>query len=268
MKKFLRKAIALVLLGTMVLPSVVSADSGSRLFGSNRYATNYAVVDDVMESAEIVVLASGQKFPDALSAYNFSKVMDAPIILMDKTSDYTYDLLDKLGTKDILMVGGPNTLSPEFEAELSKHYQVTRVFGEDRYETSEFSYELTKEFFNEDPVPIITTGEYFQEPLIATTFASYLNEPLLLRRGVPRYSLQYGDGVLMASNISDYNDEVLDMTEGEDYVLAQVESFPDTLSAVNYILWEGFKIKLVPSVKATDDYTRIVGGPNTLKMED
>lgn len=268
MKGIFRRTLALALLVSMVLPTLVSADSGPRFYGANRYETNVAVVEEIYSKSDMVVLASGKKFPDALSAFNFGNAGVCPIVLMDDVTDATYPMLKRLEVKRIIMVGGPNTLSPDFERKLKQNFEVNRVYGANRYETSQKAYDMTKEFYNAPPTPVVTTGEYFQEPLIATAYASYINQPLLLKEGMARYTMTSPkDGTVKGSSIGDFNNKVLKLTEGNNLVLAQVDSFPDTLSAVNFSYFVGYKIKLVSSVKASDSYKLLVGGPNTLKLE-
>lgn len=265
MKKLLKNLISLALIGTMLLPSMASADEDFRLYGNNRYDTNVAVIEDVFESAELVVVTSGLKFPDALSAYNVSKAYDAPIILMDSPSNSTYKLLKDLGTKYIIIIGGPNTVPVSLENKLKENYQVERIFGDNRYETNLLAYVEAYDYFGYAD-PVIVTGEHFQEPLIASSLASAYNVLMLLAPDMPRYCMALGvEPLIIEDSIRAYNDEVLTLTDGDSTVLAQVNSFPDSLSAVNCVLLEGVMINLVPSIGPDDFYTAIIGGPNTLK---
>lgn len=259
----------MTLASCLVLTKLAYADPEPRVFGQNRYDTNIEVVRDIFgNSKDTVVVTSGQKFPDALSAYNFAKVMTAPIILMDSPSDSTFAFLDELGVEYVYIVGGPNTVSEELENQLKKKYLVSRTFGKDRYETSLAVYHLTCELFY-STFPVRVTGEHFQEPLIATTYASNFNLPILLDKAVPRYALDVGDDHIIAQDdLTGFNDSVMNFTEGDDYVLAQIKSFPDSLSAVNYSLKDGYKIFLVDSIAIHYPYSVIVGGPNTLKFDN
>ena len=82
--------------------------NGKRISGSNRYETSFLINKECNE--ESITLASGENFPDALSAISLSYNKKAPIFLVGKTIDNEeLKFLDK--KKHIYVVGGPNSIS-------------------------------------------------------------------------------------------------------------------------------------------------------------
>lgn len=268
MKKIIKRVLPLAFAGSMVLTSMASANQGARLSGENRYGTNATVVESLAARSSLVVLTSGKNFPDALSAYNLSKKHKAPIVLMDGSHDSTFSTIKKLAAKEVLIVGGPATISQGLENSLKGSFKVRRIYGANRYETNAKVYEETKDYFGQTNPVVETTGEHFQEPLIASAYASANNQALVLSKNMGRYAMKTGKkGTISGNNISDFNKKVMDKTAGSAVVMAQVNSFPDSLSSVNYSSLARYKINLVSSIKPGDAYSLIVGGPNTLRIE-
>nr|WP_312986083.1 cell wall-binding repeat-containing protein [Clostridioides sp.] len=79
--------------------------------------------------------------------------------------------------KDIVIIGGTNSINNDFENGLSKH-NVSRIAGNDRYQTS---VEVSKKFKNAD-VAIIANGENYTDVMSSTPLADNLKAPLLLTK--------------------------------------------------------------------------------------
>ena len=65
--------------------SSVANDFGKRIAGTNRYETSEKIAEEFGKS-DVVVLASGTNFADALAAAPLAKKMNAPIVLVKKDS--------------------------------------------------------------------------------------------------------------------------------------------------------------------------------------
>lgn len=87
--------------------------------GKDRYDTAVSVADsykDLLEKDfDTVVLANGQTFPDALSASSLSSKYNSPILLTPSkyTNDSTLNFIKRHGVKNIIAVGGENSISTE-----------------------------------------------------------------------------------------------------------------------------------------------------------
>jgi len=79
-----------LLISSVVIPSnevFASTATTHRLQGEDRYKTAIAISTAGWTTSENVVLATGQNFPDALSATPLAKQLNAPILLVGKTFD-------------------------------------------------------------------------------------------------------------------------------------------------------------------------------------
>ena len=123
----------------------VTTDGVIRLAGSNRYATGFAIADQLKDNMGIrqfraVVVAYGLNFPDALTGSYLAAVKDAPILLTDPSVDS--QVLEYLRTNlvtggKIYILGGEAAVSRTFEvAAQSMGFDVKRLKGAGRYETN------------------------------------------------------------------------------------------------------------------------------------
>lgn len=65
-----------------VLSAIRTISSAVRVEGNDRYATSVAIARDAFGSASAVFLASGTRFPDALSGAALAALREAPVILV------------------------------------------------------------------------------------------------------------------------------------------------------------------------------------------
>ena len=84
------------------------------------------------------IIASGENFPDALSAAGLAGAYFCPLLLVRKDSvpQATADALASLGVKEIIIVGGTAAVSDAVMDELGEAYDTGRIWGDDRYETA------------------------------------------------------------------------------------------------------------------------------------
>jgi putative cell wall-binding protein len=119
------------------------------------------------DGSSTVYVASGEVFPDALSAASAATVAGAPILLTrsDALPAAVRDEIVRLGATDIVIVGGSNTIRPGVEAELKKLGTVTRIGGADRFEASRNIAEHA--FPDGAEVAVLATGLTFPDALSA-----------------------------------------------------------------------------------------------------
>ncbi|MBD8048315.1 cell wall-binding repeat-containing protein [Clostridium faecium] len=123
------------------------------LAGNNRYETAVKV-SEKWEKADNVVLVNALAMADALAATPLAKLKDAPILLTDATelTKATKERIEKLGAKNVFVVGGEGVVSKAVVAELEKAgLKVERISGVDRFETSA---KVAKEL-NADKVAVV-----------------------------------------------------------------------------------------------------------------
>lgn len=157
-----------------------------RLSGDDRYETATELAKESFDSAETCVIASGLDFPDALSASGLAGSYDAPLLLTDPSSvpSIVSETLSDLGVQDVIVIGGTGAVSGAVYTALESSYDVTRVAGVNRYDTSakvarmiaahEGSAFAEKAFF--------ARGDSFPDALAVSPFSYGSQEPILLTR--------------------------------------------------------------------------------------
>ena len=127
------------LLGPVATPASAVPDvQTQRLGGADRFATAAEVARESHPAADTALIANGLNFPDALAGSTLAGVVNAPILLVTPNTipAVTSSALSDIGVNDVVILGGPNAVSPQVEAQLRQNYGVTRVEGRDRYETA------------------------------------------------------------------------------------------------------------------------------------
>lgn len=160
-----------------------------RLAGDNRFQTAVALSADAFAagSCDTVVLATGENFPDALSAAGLAGVYDSPILLTKKTSVPAEVLgeLARLGATKVVIVGGPPAVGPEVVTALrNAHYSVSRIDGLNRYSTSaavarEIARLKGSSFAR---AAFVARGDVFADALALAPFSYSQGYPVLLTR--------------------------------------------------------------------------------------
>ena len=109
------------------------------LAGLDRCETAVQVSQEGWTSAETVIIAGWDGLADGLAVTPLASAMDAPILISTKTGldANTRTEIDRLQAKNVIIVGGEKTVSPNVEQQLkSMGFNVERIAGEDRMRTS------------------------------------------------------------------------------------------------------------------------------------
>ena len=120
----------------------------NRIYGSTRYETANAAAREGWrrDSCEVVIVASGNDFPDALSATSLAGVYGCPVILVDSQSDIlssTASEIHRLGADEVVVVGGASAVGDSVFAQLEQIVgvgNVERLSGSDRHQTCSSIY--------------------------------------------------------------------------------------------------------------------------------
>lgn len=110
-----------------------------RLSGATRYDTMSSVVSAGFSESSTVVIASGENFPDSLSAAALAGSLGAPVLLTpgNELSSQAATQVKALGAKKAFVLGGPAAVSNSVVNELtSLGLTVKRVAGDTRQATS------------------------------------------------------------------------------------------------------------------------------------
>lgn len=178
-KKFLAIITALGIISFSGI-SVDAAAQTKRLWGSDRYKTNTAIVKDGWhQNSYYAVIVNGENFPDALSAAPLAQKYSAPILLTedDSLNSNTADQLKRLNVKNVIIVGGQGVISPKVEKDINNlGIQTTRYKGEDRGETS---INVASQIGTSNGV-IVAIDDDYTDALSAAPIAASLQMPIIL----------------------------------------------------------------------------------------
>jgi len=257
-----------------------------RLSGLNRYETSAEICKNGWKAtSDYAVLVVGENFPDALCAAPLARKYDAPILLTEKqqlTSDAKAELI-RLSVKKVFIVGGTGVISLATENEVEAlGIEVTRIAGNDRYETSV----KVAENIGTDNGIVLATGGNFPDALSIAPIAASKQMPILLTnkdvlpdsvssyvqgKTIPNTYIVGGTGVI-ANTVSQKFSNVKRLSGSDRYqtnvaiveefgkdtgfntlYVATGEDFPDALSGSTLIAKNSSQILLVN--KSVSSYT-------------
>ncbi|NEZ47187.1 cell wall-binding repeat-containing protein [Clostridium niameyense] len=158
-----------------------------RFAGNDRYETaaNVAKLNWESGKTDNVILVSGGGYADALSASLLAQKLNAPILLTEKDvlNKNTYDAMNKLGAKNVYILGSEGVVSNNIKASLEKSgKKVIRLAGKDRYETNiAIANELvSKHGVTANEVLVVNGNRYLADALTAAPVAAKEGKILLL----------------------------------------------------------------------------------------
>jgi putative cell wall-binding protein len=165
------------------------APSIRRDAGNDRYQTSLAVARSAFgaSGAPVVYLATGENFPDALSASAAAGANGGPVVLVrgDAGSlDWdTISLIQQLGAANVAIAGGTGVISAGIEnsaRSIGGVSNVVRLGGSNRYATSET---INRYGFSSARNAYVATGDNFPDGLAAAAAAGATLSPLFLSNG-------------------------------------------------------------------------------------
>lgn len=162
------------------------APSVSRVFGADRYDTARELAVDAygVAGAPVVFLATGDGYADALAAGPAAASVNAPVVLVPGTDDTVdnaaFDVLRRLGTTRVVIVGGTGVVSEGIRLSLGDAgFTVERIAGADRYATASM---LASRHFPGATTGYLATGSGFADALSGGAAAGALGAPLYTSR--------------------------------------------------------------------------------------
>jgi putative cell wall-binding protein len=160
------------------------AGSVVRLAGRDRYLTGVRIVKAFWPASDVVYLASGENYPDALSGGALAAHQSAPILLSpsDSLPASVLSELQTLHPSRVVLLGGPMSLQETIATEVSQALpaaSVTRLSGPDRYATSAV---IAASGWNTSATAYFAAGMNFPDALAGVPAAASDGAPLLLSR--------------------------------------------------------------------------------------
>ncbi|MEG0479091.1 MAG: cell wall-binding repeat-containing protein [Peptostreptococcus sp.] len=130
-----------------------------------------------------VILASGDKYTDVLTATVLGNEKKSPILLSEKNkvSDNTLSEIKRLDPDTVIISGGPESVSDNVVNQLKKEgYDIRRIAGQNRYETArKIGSEVRLTTKNMDEA-ILVDGTNFPDVITMSALANQKRVPILL----------------------------------------------------------------------------------------
>lgn len=158
-----------------------------RITGLDRFGTSRELALDTFPTgAEVAFVATGLNYPDALTAGSPAGLLGSPILLVNGGATAldadTRGALEALDVREVVIVGGPPSVSSAIEADLREMLgtaSVIRLTGSDRFGTS---LAVAEFFFDEVGQTYLATGLNFPDALAGAPLAARLGSPVHLTR--------------------------------------------------------------------------------------
>jgi putative cell wall-binding protein len=149
----------------------------TRLSGSDRYATAAAIAEQ-FTTADVVYVATGQNFPDALAGAARAGALDGPVLLTQPGAlpMASRGQLERLAPDHIYVLGGTAAVSTAVMTQLGTYAPVTRVSGANRYATA---VEVSQDY-NPPTSVFVATGLDWPDALAGAAAAGAAHNPVLL----------------------------------------------------------------------------------------
>lgn len=226
---------AVVLALVPAAPAAASHDvTPARIGGEDRFATAAEIALEAHpDGADRVLLASGATYPDALAGAPLASAWDAPVLLTapDDVPDVTMAALSELEPEHITVLGGPDAVSEDAEAQASQgaRAETDRVEGDTRYHTAAAITRATQQATDNaanwpggQRAAFVTTGENFPDALAASALAAREGSPVPVLLTLP-------DAVPAPTDeaIEDLDIDLAVIVGGDDAVSAGVEAHLD-----------------------------------------
>ena len=188
MRYIARVIVAALLVASLFVPSVALAQTApewKRLFGETRYDTMSAIVSECFKRSRRVVIASGEDFPDALSASALAGALGCPTLISATSglSPQARDQLVRLGAREALIVGGASAVSDHvLEAMSAMGISCRRIAGDSRFTTSLAVLDAIREQGTATDTVIVASGYSFADSLSISPWAYATASPIVLAR--------------------------------------------------------------------------------------
>jgi putative cell wall-binding protein len=165
--------------GVLESASQITGATARRIGGPDRFATAAAISRTFFERADVVYVATGADFADALAAGVVAGVAGAPVLLAEQGAlpSATTEELERLDPDRIVVVGGPAALGAQVVQELGALAPTERIGGSDRYATAAA---LARSGFVDAGTVFVASGTSFADALGGTPAAIAEPGPLLL----------------------------------------------------------------------------------------
>lgn len=169
-----------------------SYQGGKSLAGQNRYDTAVKVSSDGWTESDTVFLVNGKAIADALTATPLARLKSAPILLTEKDqlNDLTSREINRLKAKNIVIIGGNNSIAKDLEDKLvASGKQVQRISGDDRKDTSKKIAEEVLKIKKVDTISLVNGYKGLADAISFSPVAGEKTIPIILTDNKGLYSM-------------------------------------------------------------------------------
>lgn len=153
-----------------------------RIEGKTRYETAVEISKEGFESADVVVLARGDFYADALAGIPLAHKLGAPVLLTKTNSliTATKEEIVRLGAERVIILGGKSAVDDSIAEELDGlGVEVDRISGPTRYDTAAL---IAERLGSTNKKAVVVSGANFPDALSVASFAAIEGTPILLTR--------------------------------------------------------------------------------------
>lgn len=165
-----------------------------RYRGSNRFDTAHLIAEDTdtiqsenpeaLATADTVVIARADLFPDALAGTFLAGLEGAPILLVSSSGPiepHTQEALETIAPDNVILLGGTAAIGADVEDALDDDYEVERVSGSTRFGTAAAIAARGADALPDGPrTAIVASGQEFPDALVSGSVSYAAGLPLLL----------------------------------------------------------------------------------------
>lgn len=189
----------------------INLEGADRFDTANRIALAYFAATNKVDT---VILVNSNAIADALAVAPYAKKLNAPVLLAKKDSitNSTQGVLKKLSPKNIVLVGGENSLSKNLEKTIAATgVKVERIQGADRSATS---LEIAKKMAPAKEAMIVNGFKGLADAASAGAIAAKLNIPLILE----------------TNNVENYKKNMKDLNIEKTYLIGGTSTLPENFN--------------------------------------
>lgn len=156
----------------------------NRVAGSDRFDTANKIAKEVVKRSsekKKAIMVSSESYVDALTISSLATKENIPIVITNSKnlSEKTEEFLKNNEIKEIVYVGGNNSISNEVQKETEKKgiKTVARYAGKDRYETATI---ISNNVRPDSDFSVYVNGENLSDAITANSLCANLKSPILL----------------------------------------------------------------------------------------
>ncbi|WP_368503240.1 cell wall-binding repeat-containing protein [Alkalihalophilus sp. As8PL] len=162
--------------------TVDNSTTVQRIQGDTRYITSSLISQRGWNQSDVVVLARGDRFSDALAGVPLAAKYNAPLLISrsNRLDDVTKAELSRLKAKEVIILGGPLAINESVESSLKSMgiNKVRRIEGRNMHDTAALiANEVAP---NGSKKAIIVNDSRFHDALSIASYAGNENIPILL----------------------------------------------------------------------------------------